>query len=149
MSDDKLLSLLRSDLGSVRLAAASLEKSLSKCSTMAPSPRQSIEEEETFDALTSRFARTSDILTQKVLKTIGLLLREDAPTFIDRMNFCAKLGVIASADDMIAVRDLRNMIAHEYTTENLMELYSDTVRLSPELLAAVSSAIGFVEQRFH
>jgi hypothetical protein len=87
-------------------------------------------------------------LTQKVLKTTVLLLREDAPTFIDRMNLCAKLGVIPSAEEMIAVRDLRNMIAHEYATDSLIELYTDTVRLCPALLSAVASAADFAARRF-
>ena len=148
MSDDKLLRLLRGDLESIRLAASSLEKSLIKCAKLTPAPRQSFEDEETFDALTSRFARTADILTQKVLKTAILLLREDAPTFIDRINLCEKLGIIPSADELVAVRDLRNMIAHEYATENLLELYADTVSASPALLTAVSSATSFIENRF-
>ena len=148
MSDDKLLRLLRSDLESIRLAASSLDKSLAKCAKLTPAPCQSSEDEETFDALTSRFARTADILTQKVLKTVILLLREDAPTFIDRMNLCEKLGIIPSADEWVAVRDLRNMIAHEYATENLLELYADTVSASPALLTAVSSATSFIENRF-
>ena len=148
MSDEKLLRLLRGDLESIRLAASSLEKSLIKCAKLTPAPRQSFEDEETFDALTSRFARTADILTQKVLKTAILLLREDAPTFIDRMNLCEKLGIIPSADELVAVRDLRNMIAHEYATENLLELYADTVGASPALLTAVSAATRFIEHRF-
>lgn len=148
MSDEKLLRLLRGDVESLRLAAASLDKSLAKCAKLTPAPRQSFEDEETFDALTSRFARTADILTQKVLKTTVLLLREDAPTFIDRMNLCEKLAIVPSAEELIAVRDLRNMIAHEYATENLLEPYADTVRASPALLTAVSAATSFVERRF-
>ena len=148
MSEDKLLRLLCDDLESIKLAADSLERSLAKCAKLTPMPRQSFEDEETFDALTSRFARTADILTQKVLKTTVLLLREDAPTFIDRMNLCAKLGVIPSAEEMIAVRDLRNMIAHEYATDSLIELYTDTVRLCPALLSAVASAADFAARRF-
>jgi hypothetical protein len=49
---------------------------------------------------------------------------------------------------MIAVRDLRNMIAHEYATESLIELYTDTVRLCPALLSAVASAADFAARRF-
>jgi hypothetical protein len=61
---------------------------------------------------------------------------------------CEKLGIIPSADELVAVRDLRNMIAHEYATENLLELYADTVSASPALLTAVSSATSFIENRF-
>jgi hypothetical protein len=49
---------------------------------------------------------------------------------------------------MIAVRDLRNLIAHEYATDDLLELYTDTVDLSPALLSAVASADAFIAKRF-
>jgi hypothetical protein len=148
MKGDRLLSLLQGDMQGLIRAAASLEKSLTKCADLAPSPRQSFEEEEGFDALTSRFARAADILTQKVLKTVVLILREDAPTFIDRMNLCEKIGAIPSAAALIEVRDLRNTIAHEYATDDLVEIYADTVKLAPILLGAVSCSISFAKERF-
>jgi uncharacterized protein YutE (UPF0331/DUF86 family) len=77
-----------------------------------------------------------------------LLLREDAPTFIDRMNLCAKLGVIPSAKALVEVRDLRNMIAHEYVTEDLMQVYADTLELAPALLSAIFSTRAFIGERF-
>jgi hypothetical protein len=147
MNPEALRPLLRTELAHLSRAAASLEKSVAKCSKLEPSPRQSFEDEESFDALTSKFARSADILTQKVLKTVVLLLREDAPTFIDRMNLCEKLGVIASAKILVEVRDLRNMIAHEYATDDLIELYADTLKLAPALLSAISSAELFIEGR--
>lgn len=140
MRDPDLRRLLREELLNLEQALPSFERSLAKCASLSPSPRQSFEDEESFDALTSKFARTSDIFTQKVLKTFVALLREDAPTFIDRMNLCEKLGVIPSAAQMIAVRDLRNTIAHEYATDDLMEVYRDTVALSPRLIEAITSA---------
>ena len=140
MRDPDLRRLLREELLNLEQALPSFERSLAKCASLSPSPRQSFEDEESFDALTSKFARISDIFTQKVLKTFVALLREDAPTFIDRMNLCEKLGVIPSAAQMIAVRDLRNTIAHEYATDDLMEVYRDTVALSPRLIEAISSA---------
>ena len=147
MNSQKILRLLHAELVDLSRSAASLEKSVAKCGSLTPSPRQSFEEEESFDALTSKFARTSDMLTQKILKTAVLILREEAPTFIDRMNLCEKLGVIPSARELIEVRDLRNTIAHEYAADNLMEIYADTVKLSPSLLAAVTAATTFVNER--
>jgi hypothetical protein len=144
MNEQKLRSLLEHELAALGRAASSLDKSLSKCSRLTPSPRQSFEEEESFDALTSKFARCADILTQKVLKTTAFLLREDAPTFIDRLNLCEKLGAIPSANSLIEIRDLRNTIAHEYAVEDLMELYADTLKLTPGLLEAARSAESFV-----
>jgi hypothetical protein len=48
---------------------------------------------------------------------------------------------------MIEVRDLRNMIAHEYATDDLLELYADTLKLAPALLFAISSAELFIGER--
>lgn len=111
----------------------------------APFP---FEVEESFDALTSKFSRVSDIFTQKVLKSVVLLTREDAPTFLDRMNLCEKIGVITLASDLIEIRDLRNQIAHEYTTENLAEVYRDCMELSDKLLAAIRIADQAIERVF-
>ena len=138
MREADLRRLLAEEAQALKQALPSFRKSLAKCASLSPSPRQSFEDEESFDALTSKFARVSDIFTQKVLKTFVALLREDAPTFIDRMNLCEKLGVIPSAAQMIAVRDLRNTIAHEYATDDLLEIYRDTVDLSPRLLEAIA-----------
>jgi hypothetical protein len=147
MSEEQLRNLLRAELESLGRAATSLQKSSAKCSRLTPSPRQSFEEEESFDALTSKFARCADILTQKVLKTAVFILREDAPTFIDRMNLCEKLGAIPSASSLIEIRDLRNTIAHEYAVEDLMELYSDVLQLCPQLIEAAGSAVDFAKDR--
>ena len=148
MSEQQLQNLLRSELESLARAAESLERSMAKCSQLTPSPRQSFEEEESFDALTSKFARCSDILTQKVLKTLVFLLREEAPTFVDRMNFGEKLGAIPSAKSLIQIRDLRNTIAHEYAVDALMELYVDVLKLCPQLIEASNSAEHFVQGRW-
>ncbi len=147
MNERNLQALLGQELEAMARAASSLEKSLVKCSQLTPSPRQSFEEEESFDALTSKFARCADILTQKILKTLVLLLREDAPTFIDRVNLGEKLGAIPSAKSLIEIRDLRNTIAHEYAVDDLMDLYAETLILSPELLEAAKAAEAFVRGR--
>ena len=147
MSEEQLRNLLRRELESLARAAASLQRSMAKCSQLTPSPRQSFEEEESFDALTSKFARCSDILTQRILKTVVFILREEAPTFVDRMNLCEKLGAIPSAKSLIEIRDLRNTIAHEYAVDDLLELYADTLKLCPQLIDASKLAEIFVEDR--
>ena len=115
-------------------------QSIKKCQALELTLPMPFEVEESFDALTSKFSRVSDIFTQKVLKSYIMLTREDAPTFIDRMHLCEKLGLIPSADDMIAIRDMRNLIAHEYLTENLLEVYQESLALSEKLLMAIQTA---------
>lgn len=137
MNPTNLRKLLESNRDLLRQALPSFEKSVNKCRRIDPAEKLTFEEEECFDALTSKFARSSDIYTQKVIKSLLILLRENAPTFLDRMNLCEKLEIIPSAEDMISIRDLRNLIAHEYLTENLVEVYQETLRLSQKLLEAV------------
>ena len=66
---------------------------------------------------------------------------------MDRMNLCEKLGIIPSADDLIAIRDLRSLIAHEYLTENLHEVYMECMRLSQLLLHAIDSANAAIDSK--
>ena len=46
-----------------------------KCKAIGEKDEYDLEEQESFEALTSRFARTADILTQKVFKTLFILLQ--------------------------------------------------------------------------
>ncbi len=120
MNPADITALLESNRQILGQALPSFIRSIEKCRAFDLETPLSFEVEESFYALTSKFSRVLDIFTQKFLKSFLILLREDAPTFLDRMNLCEKLGIIPSADDLIAIRDLINLIAHEYLTENLL-----------------------------
>jgi hypothetical protein len=137
MNTSNLQSLLELNWSLLKQALPSFERSLVKCRDLDFSSPISFEIEESLDALLSKFSRLSDIYTQKILKTTIFLLREDAPTFLDRVNLCEKLGIIPSAEEIIAIRDLRNIIAHEYLSENLVEIYMEIIQLSANLLKAI------------
>jgi hypothetical protein len=147
MNQANIKALLESNREVLRQALPSFVRSIEKCSAFNLETPISFEVEESFDALTSKFSRVSDIFTQKVLKSFLILLREDAPTFLDRMNLCEKLGVIPSANDLITIRDLRNLIAHEYLTENLLEVYKESIKLSLKLLQAIESANAAIDAK--
>lgn len=147
MNQANIKALLGHNREILREALPSFIRSIEKCRSFKLEPPISFEIEESFDALTSKFSRVSDIFTQKVLKSFLILLREEAPTFLDRMNLCEKLGIIPSADDLIAIRDLRNLIAHEYLTENLHEVYMECIRLSHLLLQAIEAANAAIDTK--
>jgi hypothetical protein len=146
MSREIVQSVLRANREVLDQAVPSFRKSLEKCRSLNLAEPRSFEVEESLDALTSKFARVSDIFTQKVLKSLVLLTREDAPTFVDRMNLCEKLRIISSAADLIEIRDLRNQIAHEYLSDNLTEIYGDCLTLSEKLLAEIQVAHPALER---
>ena len=96
--------------------------SIEKCQTIGEKVDYNFEELESFDSLTSKFNRTSDIFTQKVLRTTWMLLHEPFAPYIDMVNKGEKMFLIKSADQMIEIRDLRNQIAHEYIPEACRKL---------------------------
>lgn len=147
MNTSNLESLLDLNLSLLKQALPSFERSMVKCRNLDFTPPISFETEESLDALSSKFSRVSDIYTQKVIKTLIFLLREDAPTFLDRMNLCEKLAIIPSAEEMIAIRDLRNIIAHEYLSENLLEIYREIIHLADNLIKSIALTDKFLRER--
>ena len=91
------------------------------------------DELEAFEAFSARFARGSDILTQKVVKSLLKILQEDAQTFIDTANFLEKSGILEKAEDLFNIRELRNQIAHDYVAEDINSLFEDVLLYTPKL----------------
>src|SRR3989339_852322 len=98
-------------------------------------------------ALLARFARTSDILTQKVFKSIFVVLQEDIKTFIDGINFLEKIGIVDKADKLLTIRALRNEISHEYSTTELNEIFKNTIKYIPVLLKVVDNTKKYIEAK--
>lgn len=147
MNSSKLRNLLVFNWNMLKQALPSFHRSIEKCRAIDLCQPISFESEESLDALSSKFARVSDIHTQKVIKTLLFLLREEAPTFLDRMHLCEKLGIIQDANEMISIRDLRNVIAHEYLNDNLVEIYRETLSLSANLTQSIDQTEKFLVEK--
>ena len=91
------------------------------------------DELEALEAFSARFARASDLLTQKVGKSLLKILQEDAPTFIDMANFLEKIGILDKAEDLTNIRELRNQIAHDYVADDINDLFKDVLVYTPML----------------
>jgi len=112
-NDQVLINLLQSEWDLLQAAVSTLQLSIEKCQAIGKKENYSFEELESFDSLTSKFNRTSDIFTQKVMRTVWMLLHEPFVPFIDIVNKAEKMSMLRSADGVIAIRDMRNQIAHE------------------------------------
>src|SRR5210317_507888 len=128
-----LLAQLSENFVLLEKSMTALDYSYDKCNAIGEKGEYDLEQQESFEALTSRFARTSDILTQKVFKTLFILLQENTKTIIDAANLLEKLEVLESADDLLNVRELRNQIAHEYVESDVKALFFDVLRYVPEI----------------
>lgn len=84
-------------------------------------------EREPLDALSDRYLRAFEAAL-KLFRTWERL-REAAPsdTFRDLLLRAEKVGLISSAAQWIALRDLRNRIAHEYLPGEIAKLYGAMV----------------------
>jgi len=125
-----------------------LNYSFRKCKSLGEKEEYEQEEQESFEALTSRFARTSDILTQKVFKSLFALLQENVKTIIDSANILEKLEIVENADDILNIRELRNQIAHEYVEADLNSLFMDVMRYVPALETVIDSLKKYINNQF-
>jgi len=141
MQDEKK-SVLLENVQMLEQSAEQLRYSLEKCKTLA-SPF-SPENLESIEALSARFARTADILTQKVVRSLLLYLREEAGSFIDTTNRMEKMGLTDSAQTMLEIRDLRNEIVHDYSHRDSKEVKDACIALAPALLDAIARTKEYI-----
>ena len=99
-----------------------------------------------FEALTSRYARASDVILQKLFRGLDALELEDGGTLLDALNRAEKRGLIDSANDFRVIRELRNEIAHEYAQANLRPLFESVLELTPTLLDIIRRAHIYFRQ---
>ncbi|MCM2282302.1 MAG: hypothetical protein NDI61_10715 [Bdellovibrionaceae bacterium] len=95
------------------------------------------EELEVLEGFSSRFARTSDLVVSRLLRSLALAAD---PAFrgslIDLLNLAEKFGWISSAKTWYRIRELRNVAAHEYSTDDFNKLLEELRQLTPVVFEA-------------
>ena len=129
-------------------ALLTFKYSIKVCTEIGIKRDYSFEELDKFESLISRFARISDIITQKIFKSIFILLREETKTFIDRINFAEKIGLVESMEELLIIRDLRNEIAHEYCLSDISDIFGDVLKHSHTLIQIVGDVKKYTKQNF-
>ncbi|MDO9614165.1 MAG: hypothetical protein Q7J86_06525 [Bacteroidota bacterium] len=142
-----LTDLLQNEWQLLLSAVFTLQLSIHKCQSIGIKEYYSFEELESFDSLTSKFNRTSDIFTQKVMRTVWMLLHEPFIPFIDMVNKAEKMLMLRSADAIIEIRDMRNQIAHEYIPEAIRDLVPEVIELTSRLIENIEDCRHFIESR--
>lgn len=122
-----------------------LQYSLKKAQIISIKDEYTYDELEVFEALEGRYSRSSDILTQKLIKNMFMIMQEESRTFIDRCNLCEKLDIVTSSDDLYNIRRLRNDIAHEYCIVDITEIFESLLEYSDLLLENISKTKIYIE----
>lgn len=136
------IELLQDDLLGLQLAAGHLGYSIERCLNLIGQEALPPEQLERLESLTSRFARLADLLIQRIFRLIDEIELTGGGSILDRIYRAEKRGW-ANAAELIKIRELRNLIAHEYATEKMLEIYTAVAAMSPALLAAVPKVIAY------
>jgi len=131
------IDILRENINALNLSADWVRHSYEQTRTIEPKTEYEIEEFDKLENLTSRYARTSDMLVNKVLRSIDTVESEDIGTIIDIMNRAEKRGIVSSAEILHTIKDLRNNIAHEYKIEEITGFFADVKKYTPLLLEII------------
>lgn len=143
----KILDLLLQDLVE---SQSTLDHSITLCQGIDVSAEKAIpiEDLDKFETLTSRYARISDIVTQKVFRTINQIDLEADGTTRDFINRAAKKGFIEDENAFFEMRELRNRIAHEYAAKSLRNIFVETQKLAPKLSQAIDQIVRVAKEKY-
>jgi len=101
---NRVLDSLKQELAELEKARDVLEYSFGRCSKTGVHAGLTDVELESFEALTSRFARLSDILIQKIMRYFDVLDLEDQGTVRDRINRAEKTEIPIMSDFRVCRR---------------------------------------------
>ena len=142
-----LLEYIKENLFLIEKSKLRLEQSFHNCVKFSVNDNLGDEEYENFEILTSRFARTSDILTQKIFKTFFKINGEEVTTFIDKANFIEKIGLVEDAGQLISIRNLRNNITHDYEIENIINNFKQILISTPILIELIKKTKSYFNEK--
>lgn len=77
-----------------------------------------------------------------MLRAIDELEGQDPATPLDRIHRAEKRGWVASADELVEARGLRNRIAHDYDAEGWRQIARLAYALVLQLLLSVERALN-------
>lgn len=109
----------------------------------APTP----EELERIEAYTSRFARVVDLLVNKALRALDRYELADEGTLLDVLHRAEKRGLIGDAEAFRAMKEVRNIIAHDYSGTELKDLLGFCREREPVLNAACDRVRDYARQK--
>ena len=126
--------------------ARNLQSSLNRIAGLFPlTPEQmddlDEDEKDRLDAFRVRFTDLQDVLGGKLFRSLLHLEEEEPESTLDILNQVEKRGIIASVDGWRRLRDIRNLLTHEYprSAGERAEALSTAFREAPGLIETLQS----------
>jgi hypothetical protein len=99
----------------------------------------SVAEVSFLDVITGRFAKLQDLINAKLFPLLLEALQEDTnlTSALDRFNKLEKLGILPDAHAWIDMRNVRNMVTHEYPDDpdTMVDNLKQIIKEAQQLLA--------------
>lgn len=136
--------LLEENLAYLTQSANWLKLSYEACKEL----EASVEDENAltlFEALSSRFARTTDILISKVYRAIDYAELQTPGSLIDAANRACQRGLADDLETIRELKDLRNSISHDYSPKELVVLFDEILKATPKLLEYAGRAKDYAQ----
>lgn len=90
---------------------------------------------EMWESFSARFSRASDLFLSQYLRTFVLLSDKGFQgSMRDFLDTGEKLGIIDDAEAWMNIRELRNIFAHEYTEDELFDIFKRLLDNTPRVL---------------
>jgi len=140
------ISVLKENKDYLLSSLAWLKRSYNQCKNIGIKEEYTAVEYDSYENLTSRFARTTDLLVNKVMRSIDVAELLEPGSLIDTVNRAASRGIINSTEQIRYLKDLRNEIAHEYEPETLAELFTAVLESVPDLIQLSERTIEYCER---
>jgi hypothetical protein len=104
---------------------------------------------ERVEAFVGRFGRLQDTAGDKLLPLLLDTLGEKTSAVIDNLDRAERLGLLQSADEWMAIRNLRNQMIHEYVEDPvvLTSALQTGHAFVPVLISAAGKMITEIERR--
>ena len=142
------VNVLRENIDKLNLSAEWIKRSYEKACKITSTKDYSTDDFDSLEVLASRYARTTDLLVNKVLRSIDTVEYEDIGTIIDIMNRAEKRRIVSSAESLRTIKDLRNSIVHEYRIDEIAGFFADILRYTPVLLEIIDKVNIYCEKYF-
>jgi hypothetical protein len=101
---------------------------------------------ESVEAFTGRFARSVDLLVNKVLRGLDRVELRAEGTLLDAVNRAEKRGFVDQAEILREMKDIRNIIAHDYAGAKVAEIFAYCREQKPVFDAICGRVTGYAGQ---
>ncbi len=134
--------ILKENIVNLKEALEWLERSYAICNEL-DTQQLDAEGMDAFESFTSRFARVSDILFNKVFRSIFYLEQGENASWLDVTLFMEKKAIIDDLNQARIIKETRNDIVHEYTASDLNELFDSVKEQATQLMEYAQNAIQY------